>query len=266
MRLFILICILFLSSCSKNGETQIKDLTLKSGIAYLGDEQFSGVAFTFYLKPKKIKAIEENYKEGLLHGKRFQWDKSGRLINEQKYEMGKKSGLQKKYFDDGRVQEEVTYLDGRINGQKLSWYKSGKQHIIANYITDVLDSTYNDFFETAWGEPDKPKRISNYKKGLKHGNEKIYNKNGILIEEKNYIEDKLDGIVSKYDKLGNLFSQTPYKDNLREGTQILYYRNGNIKEENNFLSDWLDGTKKIYDENGKLITSENYRNGEKVYK
>lgn len=124
---------------------------------------------------------------------------------------------------------------------------------------------------------------------LKHGMYKSFTKGGLLIEESNYVEGKLDGQRKIYDKNGKLeideiytmdvlngpytvYHPTgkpkmvgQYKNNVLAGTVKGYYPSGELMEEVTFVDNIEDGPFKEYHINGELKWEGAYKNGDNEF-
>lgn len=124
---------------------------------------------------------------------------------------------------------------------------------------------------------------------LKHGSYKRYSLGGILLEESNYAQGKLDGerviyndrgekeIVEKYvlDVLngpyieyhpnGKMKMLGEYNNNVLEGKVSVFYPSGKIKEEVQFVDNLEDGPFKEFHENGNIKWEGSYRKGDNEF-
>ncbi len=67
-----------------------------------------------------------------------------------------------------------------------------------------------------------------FKKGKKHGKEKVFYSSGQLEIERNYKDDKYDGYIKSYYEDGTLASKGKYKDGIMIGVHKTFHRNGNL--------------------------------------
>ena len=80
---FIILIVIFSSTSAQSGMALTKDLIEQQGKYYLKGELFTGVGFA---KNKKGKFItEEPFKNGLLHGKRVNYDHNWYVIAREKF-------------------------------------------------------------------------------------------------------------------------------------------------------------------------------------
>jgi antitoxin component YwqK of YwqJK toxin-antitoxin module len=130
---------------------------------------------------------------------------------------------------------------------------------------------------------------SNFRNGLKNGEETEYNDKGTIIFIRNFKNGVLDGAYKQFDDFGNVLSQGIYKDGKKEETwkeanpetRVIVYQNfkddvlinyvwtSTYPNGKTFIEGTCDkdgkkqGIFKIYDENGMLRSTESYKNGKR---
>lgn len=96
--------------------------------------------------------IEENYKNGKLHGDFKRWFENGNLAIEAQYANGKSHGELTEYYENGNKKEEGNYIDGKYFVKNF-WDENGEQTLIngnGNKIESYGDWTvYRKFFENS---------------------------------------------------------------------------------------------------------------------
>lgn len=122
---------------------------------------------------------------------------------------------------------------------------------------------------------------------LKNGPAKVLDASGKLIEEANYVDDKLDGIRVLYDESGDTTTIETYKagqfdgyfksfhsggqklkliglyvNNVMTGQWKKYYTNGQLQEVVTFANNEENGSFREWFEDGTLAAEGNYRNGD----
>jgi antitoxin component YwqK of YwqJK toxin-antitoxin module len=153
--------------------------------------------------------LPSHFKQGYVLNKRLadgNWtvtsNKDSTIIyTEGGYLNNRKNGLWKNYDYDGALSKTVEYKNGKITGTTKTYHKNGniairlthlkKKSYIAEsyYSTGILSSKYqskNGKKHGIWKEyfiNGKIKSIVNFKKGLKTGLQKNYNKDGVMINE-----------------------------------------------------------------------------------
>ena len=88
--------------------------------------------------------------------------------------------------------------------------------------------------------------------------------NGNLREEKNYKNGLRHGKQEIYDRSGQLLLLDTYKNGQKDGPHRGYYENGNLQTEAMYKNGKNDGATRVYYENGQLWSESKYKNGEKV--
>ncbi|MDR3259058.1 MAG: dynamin family protein, partial [Fusobacteriaceae bacterium] len=234
--------------------------------------------------------IQANYKNGELDGEYKEFDHSGnikiarlmskgQLVREGYDINGLKIGLQKFYYENGKIKIQANYkndmLDGEYNdmldGEYKEFYIDGNLKIQTNYKNDMLNGKYEEFYidgnlkiQTNYKKGLKEGKSNtyyfngnietelNYKNGVLEGLQKFYYEDGKIKMQANYKNDMLDGKHEEFDIDGNLKIQANYKKGLKEGKSNIYYFNGNIETELNYKNGVLEGLQKFYYEDGKI--------------
>ncbi len=100
----------------------------------------------YYHRNSKEIMTTENYKKGILNGKRIVFYKDGKVAEEATYVDGKRNGLYKKISGNGIVLEEANYQAGELQGPAV--YKDPDGNVVAkgNYKNDQKWGTWQ-FFE-----------------------------------------------------------------------------------------------------------------------
>lgn len=69
------------------------------------------------------RASEEPYQNGLLHGLCRHWNEAGRLLGS--YRMAHGTGIQRGWFDNGKLQIEISTVRGEFCGRNRIWLRDG---------------------------------------------------------------------------------------------------------------------------------------------
>ncbi len=85
-----------------------------------------GVWLTYYPGTKDIQ-VETNYKNGKLHGRSVNFSPSGTIVTEGNFELDKKVGEWKWYYESGQLQCTITYVKDKKVGDQIFWSESGKE-------------------------------------------------------------------------------------------------------------------------------------------
>ena len=128
------------------------------------------------------------------------------------------------------------YLNGnQKTGQWIKYNPDGDIVLINNYVNGLLEGVV-----MSMSFRNQVDLKTTYKQGKLHGPYTAY-KFGKVIEQRNYVDGKLEGITKVYD-------QKTFK----------------VKQETQFKNGLQDGYLRYYDENGNVVLEYEYKNGEKL--
>lgn len=96
---------------------------------------------------------------------------------------GRAEGVQKNYYEDGKIKNEVTYVDGRREGPARQYYTNGQAE---SEIT--------------------------YKNNVKDGPSKWYYEDGILYQEVTFRNGKKQSVEKKYHNTGKIMAELYWAD------------------------------------------------------
>lgn len=92
--------------------------------------------WNYYHKDGKTLLSDENYKDGMLHGKSSTYYKTGALTEVLNYENNELSGIALRYDSNGTIISEVTYKKGKLNGWAKYYTPEGKMKYQGAYEND----------------------------------------------------------------------------------------------------------------------------------
>lgn len=194
------------------------------------------------------------YKNDSIEGKGVEYYSNGKVYQEGFYKNGKVT-LEKKYFINGVVSEEINYTNNVANGIYKS-YHSNKQ--IAE-IGQSLNGEYDGVWKTYYRNGTLQSEFS-YKKGKVDGSYKFYDEDGILYYEFTYRKGEIIAYVF-YDKSGALL-----KEGRKKGGEFLYEGlnpSGSIQSKGLYdISGGKKGPWSFYSDFGVLIEQGNFIEGE----
>ena len=128
------------------------------------------------------------------------------------------------------------YLNGnQKTGQWIRYNPDGDIVLINNYVNGLLEGVV-----MSMSFRNQVDLKTTYRHGQLNGPYTAY-KFGKIIEERNYVDGKLDGITKVYD-------QKTFK----------------VKQETQFKNGLQDGYLRYYDDGGNVVLEYEYKNGEKV--
>lgn len=200
---------------------------------------------------------------------------------------GKKNGIMKTFFIDGKIATECRYVDDNPEGPCKEYYTSGTVKKEYAFKNGMLDGTFKTFFMN-----NMPDISGKYENALKVGDWVEYNENGKIKLRRSfrngilYKEAKINGSFKEYYADGIPSLDVTYRDGLKNGPFKEYHDIGKwtkkrkpaqdgeeredyievlegtvVKSEGTYLNDKLDGKITTFDEKGKVIKVENYKEG-----
>lgn len=146
-----------------------------------------------------------------------------------------KGCVEKRYYDNGKLEAEISFKDGKLEGDNKEYYENGNLKTEASYKNDKLE-----------------------------GIEKWYYKNGNLKMQTSYKNGEIDGIWKIYYENGGVKYEFPYKNGNLEGIVKTYYENGNLMTEAPVKNDKIVGMQKVYMSNGNFIMALRYQDDGKI--
>ncbi|MAY84137.1 MAG: hypothetical protein CMP59_08395 [Flavobacteriales bacterium] len=202
---------------------------------------------------------------------------TGDLIEEGKYENGRKQGLWKKYYPGGKLKSEITYVNSRPKGPYTLYYKNGKVEEKGNWERTKNTGSFKryhpngklaqDFNFTATGkrtgeqkyfyENGQLRLVGTWQEGQETGQMKEYYENGDLMAVKNFNNGVLDkASVQAY------ASKSPQQDPLQK--QMAAGKDMNIKatSADNPNQGGFDGNgyRKLYNRDKQISKDGTFRN------
>ncbi len=184
---------------------------------------------------------------------------------------GKKQGEWGKFYPNGQPKYIGNFKDDMPVGEFQHFYETGKPQSVQTYT----DATHS---KAVFYEPDgitvssqgayvgkekdgkweyfskgKPTLVENFKEGKKHGMKISYNKDGIVMEEIPYVDDKIHGTAKYYLGDGKLYYTVEYVKGLKEGKYVAYDGSDKIVETGSHKNDKREGDWITYDEKGEVI-------------
>ncbi len=168
------------------------------------------------------------------------------------------------FYPDGKVRTDRFFSDGEILFKEVLYSETGCIKEITNYRRDGTVWSKQIFEEDikksglaiSYYEDGSVQSQKYYVNNKIHWKEKIFNKNGQLIEIISYSKGTRDGENIAFDEKGRKISILNYKYNIPDGPARFYYENGQLKAEMNFEKGEKTGESKIYFKNGILKIQE----------
>ena len=113
-------------------------------------------------------------------------------------------GMQRAYWDNGRLKSESRYVDGRLDGPFKTWYENGQLFQDGQYAAGMMDGSWLIFYPNG-----QLAAKAQYEKGT--GKQTCYNEDGCIIMEVNYADNQKDGREIHYAFDGSVLQVVEYK-------------------------------------------------------
>ncbi|RXK57837.1 hypothetical protein ESA94_20165 [Lacibacter luteus] len=239
------------------------------------DEELTNEAL--YYNTQGVPVLKEWYKDGLLEGKTQSWYYNKTIKEETEYVAGKKTGIVKSYFPNGKLstvsfydedvlvdyqfdysikgalQSKYFFAGGEKTGYGISNYADGtpfyEERYLNGWITEVTQFDAN-------GKRMAPIRFENGK-----GIYKLVYPNGKTYYELPLLNGVWEGMQKSYYPDGKLMNEIMFKNDEKNGVAKYYYLNGKLSLEGSYLYDLKTGVWKSYSEEGVLEYEEYYVDG-----
>ncbi len=274
-----------------NDSGQLVKKEIVSKELYLNDKK-EGKAY--YYKNNKIHLIV-NYKNGVKNGYAFEISndtlittlyeyKNGFLVFSEKINRydknGKKHGVWKEFYPDGKLKREMYYIHGQLNGLYKEYSPDGKLITVLMYKygkpEKVNKNTVREITQKQTFYPSGRLKHSGFYKhdsipvGVhkeydEAGNVtmvKIYDDNGYLKGEGMFDKHgRKTGIWKEFYPTGELKAEGKYKKGKRTGLWKFYYKDGKIEQTGYYYKGKPHKRWKYYDHSGTLLKYESYYKG-----
>lgn len=196
---------------------------------------------------------------------------------------GNKQGAWKKYDKDVLIYEG-NFKDNVPVGEFKYYHANGKLKSITFFVQGVHEVRTTIFHTNEkkasegvfmdqlkhgewkyWDQDGTLITVENYKNGKKNGVWQVYSsETGILLEESNYIEDKLHGTAKTFYIDGVPCTVENYVNGQRNGMAESYYIDGKLSIKGVFHEGLKIGIWNYYDQNGKLRKMIDYKKSQVI--
>jgi antitoxin component YwqK of YwqJK toxin-antitoxin module len=257
-----------------------------------------------YNKDGSIRS-EYQYSDGNKHGEFVEYHSTGTFHLKGSYKGDNRDGLWEEWADDGTKKKEYNFSEGIKEGQYKEYDNSGNLVIEGEYkegrnwngefFVHVEWQEYDDNedeseFAGYWtalvesGKEGVPGRFT-YSEGVWNGNAIIYDEDGNIASEENYVAGALEGPTVVYDEDGNVtwhveykagkvdgkitrfsddgtkISEYSYSEGIRNGEFVEYYPNGTARRTGSYKENVLDGPSVYYEIDGTIEKEETWEDG-----
>jgi antitoxin component YwqK of YwqJK toxin-antitoxin module len=221
----------------------------------------------FYSEQGRL-AFEFNYKDGKKTGLKKTFDtRDGFLIMAENYDADVKQGNTIVYYKPAKQPDSTYAKTGKV--KQIIPFVAGKEEGQGYELSP--DSTIITLTQYKMGFIQREERINRKDaNGLKQGMWKEFYPSGIVKNEVNYSDDKMNGYLKEYAPNGSLSNTTKYingvvQTNAPELAKLdvksTYYENGMVKFTGTYKDGVAEGIHREFNEKGQVIAAKVYIDG-----
>jgi len=229
---------------------------------YLKNDKPTGFWKSYY--QTGVLKSEGKWKNNKLDSIWIFYNQLGDTIEKINYFLGKKNGYHYSYFKNRKFKNKIfskeLYLNGKKNDKSVFYYSNGSIKNVIPYENNKkqgigyeysIDKNIITIFRYRGNELIESESINRYNnESQKNGVWKEFYSNGILKDEKNYLNGKLDGYLKLYNDSGKLI-------------EVLKYKNGEVDLQSNDFDSEIE-IKEEYDISNNLIFRGSLKNNKKI--
>ena len=161
MRYLVLYCSFLIAqmSCTQEKTYDCDELDFENGIYRIHTTQIPATGKMICKNNDGKIVLEEEFLNGLIHGRKIEWDNNGNKISEQNFRYGQSYGKQTIYYEDGKImsisffkfdrEDSITaeyYLNGRLKSMGRYKFTDSDLYLVKKSQSDsalILDSVGN---------------------------------------------------------------------------------------------------------------------------
>lgn len=231
-------------------DTSCKDGDYIKAVSYIDSVSGKENMVLYYDCSESIKVINYNIEPNIDSSVNFRLDDQT-LISTGKMVAGKRSGIWKEYYRDGKTIKVIgNYYNGELDGRLVS-YDSVTGYIVEDGI--MKDDLREGKWLTFYPGNDQVKILAHYKNGLHDGAATLYDSSGNIVCQLNYKNGELHG-KTYYNHKGTsvIWVEQEFKNGELHGKLKSYYHSGALKRKEKFAEGKVLQSK-CYDESGNDI-------------
>ena len=193
----------------------------------------------------------------------FQWGFGQKKIN-QLDSNGERTGVWKKYYNNGRLRYQGQFDAGKEKGVFKFYSALNSDHPI---LVKAFEPNSNKAQVKFYTEKGILKSAGEMQGKLRTGKWVYYHKEGKkVLSIEHYINAELNGNSQTYYKSGKITEDLNYKNGKLHGNLKRYADSGVLLDDLNYVRGKLEGAAKYYNVQGKLVYWGDYENDEKIGK
>lgn len=198
-------------------------------------------------------------KKGLKQGYWIKNEK-GKTLYEGRFLNDNPQGVFKYYNPDGKIKNISRFEKNGSVSYTTVYHVSGNVSAIGKYVDRQYDSVW-----TFLNDGGKKVKVESYKLGVPHGKWQIFDpKDGILLDEKNFVDGKKHGSWRTFYTTGEPRFELKYVNDVATGAYKCFYTSGKIWHTGIYKNSRFDGLWISYAEDGPILRRMRYENGEKT--
>jgi antitoxin component YwqK of YwqJK toxin-antitoxin module len=159
---------------------------------------------TRYSSQKKILS-EENFLNGYKTGLQRSFFSNGKKQSEERFVFNKKHGEQVSWYSNGELEKRVFYEAGKPSKDWTFWYRNGEKRSEVTYGANGWEGLYRDWYSNG-----KLHLAAQYVNGQLEGTYTVYSKDGKKLSERRYAKGILDGVFEEWDPTGEKIAASRY--------------------------------------------------------
>lgn len=190
--------------------------------------------------------------------KQGQWKKyeKGKLVYEGQFKDNVPYGTFTYYHTNGKLKSTTDFIQGVHKVKTVIYHENGHKASEGVFVDQVKDGVWNYYSSN-----DILITVENYAMGKRTGTWKVFSsESGNLLEEKNYLNGKLNGVHKTYYTDGEVSLEETYLDGKLNGHATAYYpKTHKISSTGDYLKGVRNGAWDFYDVAGKIRSTEEYQ-------
>lgn len=186
------------------------------------------------------------------------WKKyeKGKLVYEGQFKDNVPYGTFTYYHTNGKLKSTTDFIQGVHKVKTVIYHENGHKASEGVFVDQVKDGVWNYYSSN-----DILITVENYAMGKRTGTWKVFSsESGNLLEEKNYLNGKLNGVHKTYYTDGEVSLEENYLDGKLNGHATAYYpKTHKISSTGDYLKGVRNGAWDFYDVAGKIRSTEEYQ-------
>lgn len=186
------------------------------------------------------------------------WKKmeNGKKVYEGQFKDDVPYGVFKYFHANGKLKSTTEFIQGVHKVRTEMYHENEHKASEGCFIDQLKDGEWKYYSNT-----DKLIAVEHYAMGKRTGEWKIYSaETGVLLEERNYLDDKLNGSYKTYYVDGTVSLEQFYVDGKLNGKSTAYYPKNVVSSTGNYLKGQRIGSWDFYDTKGKIRSTVEYKN------